>query len=184
MVMDKMAKKKTNAGVQELENIEVIITGGTIDSYFNPAKDTPTLGKKSYIVDYLKKLKLHNPLKFTTVFLKDSREIRYKDRQELLNAISTSPSKKILITHGTYTMPDTAQYLKDQLKGTDKTIVCTGSMIPLKGFDDSDAAFNLGYAIANLQALSPGVYICMNGRAFDPDMVDKNRVKARFEAVK
>ncbi|MDD5022705.1 MAG: asparaginase domain-containing protein [Candidatus ainarchaeum sp.] len=113
--------------------------------------------------------------------LKDSREIRYKDRQKILDLIKKSTCKMIIITHGTYTMPDTGQYLKDQIKKHSKTIVLTGSMIPLKGFENSDAAFNLGYAIASVQYLSPGVYICMNGKVFDPEKVDKNRLEARFE---
>jgi len=81
-------------------------------------------------------------------------------------------------------MPDTAQYLKDQLGKTNKTIVLTGSMVPLKGFDLSDAPFNLGYAIACAQTLPFGVYVCMNGKVFDPKKVDKNRIKARFEELK
>jgi L-asparaginase len=165
------------------ETIHVIITGGTIDSFFNPAKDTTDMGKKAFTPDYLKNLKLHNPLEFSYLFLKDSREIRYKDRQMILKAVQDSPHKLILATHGTYTMPDTGQYLKDNLKNTNKTIVLTGSMIPLKGFDFSDAAFNLGYAIASLQQLPAGVYLCMNGKVFDPEKVDKNKIKGRFEEL-
>ena len=165
------------------ETIQIIITGGTIDSFFNPTKDGTDIGRKVFTPDFLKQMNLHNPLEFTSLFLKDSRDIRYKDRQELLKAIQNSKHKLILITHGTYTMPDTGQYLKDNLKVTDKTIVLTGSMIPLKGFDFSDAAFNLGYAIANLQSLSPGIYLCMNGKVFDPEKVDKNKIKGRFEEI-
>ncbi|MFH1785683.1 MAG: asparaginase domain-containing protein [Candidatus Micrarchaeota archaeon] len=165
------------------KTIHVLLTGGTIDSYFNPAKDGTDIGRKAFTPDYLTKLKLHLNFEYKYLFLKDSRDIRYKDRQGLLKAVQDSPHDLILITHGTFTMPDTGQYLKDNLKGSNKTIVLTGSMIPLKGFDFSDAAFNLGYAIANLQILSPGVYICMNGKVFDPEKVDKNKLKARFEEI-
>ena len=116
--------------------------------------------------------------------MKDSREISYKDRQKLLNTVQDSKHEMIVITHGTYTMPDTAQYLKDHLPKNSKTIILTGSMIPLRGFDYSDAPFNLGYAIANVQKLPPGVYVCMNGKVFDPDKVDKNKIEARFEEIK
>ena len=164
--------------------IHFIITGGTIDSRFNPAKDSIEIGNKTSVPEYLEKLKLHNKFEFTELFMKDSREIRYKDREKLLKTIDESAHRMIIVTHGTYTMPDTAQYLKDHLSKKDKTIVVTGSMVPLRGFDFSDAAFNLGYAIANVQKLAPGVYICMNGKVFDPDKVDKNKVDARFEEVK
>lgn len=173
-----MISMKENYG-----KIHFIITGGTIDSAFNPTKDSLEIGGKTSVPIYIEKLKLHNKCEFTELFLKDSREIRYKDREKLLQTILDSLYKMIIVTHGTYTMPDTAQYLKDHLPKNDKTIVLTGSMVPLKGFDFSDAAFNLGYAIANVQKLSRGIYICMNGKVFDPDEVDKNKIEGRFEEV-
>ncbi len=166
------------------EKIHLMLTGGTIDSEFEPSSDTTKVSKKPKVPLYLAKLKLHNKIIVTTVFLKDSREIRYLDRKELLKAIQASSCKLILITHGTYTMPDTAQYIKDQIGKTDKTIVFVGSMVPLSGFEYSDAAFNLGYAVAQLQTLPPGIYVCMNGKVFDPESVDKNKIVGRFEEVK
>ncbi|MBU0592008.1 asparaginase [Candidatus Micrarchaeota archaeon] len=164
-------------------SIHFVLTGGTIDSHFNPAKDQVTIGEKTSVEEYIKKLQLYNEYQFEIVVLKDSRDLRYKDRQEILATVKNSPHKMIIITHGTYTMPDTGQYLKDNLHETDKTVVLVGSMIPLKGFDLSDAPFNLGYAIANVQILSPGVYICMNGKSFDPEKVDKNKMEGRFEEI-
>lgn len=165
------------------DGIHFVLTGGTIDSHFNPAKDTVTIGEKTSIEDYIKTLQLHESTKFDVVVLKDSRDLRYKDRQKVLDTVNQSIYRKIIITHGTYTMPDTAQYLKDYLTDNKKTIVFTGSMVPLKGFDLSDAPFNLGYAIANVQVLPAGVYLCMNGKVFDPKKVDKNKLDARFEEL-
>ena len=173
-----MQTNQTNYGT-----IHFLITGGTIDSHFDPAKDNVIIGKKTAIPDYIKKLQLHSATEFTVLFMKDSREIRHKDRQVVLEAVKKSPHKMIIITHGTYTMPDTAQYLKEQLGKTDKTIVFVGSMTPLTGFQFSDAAFNLGYAISNVQSLEAGIYLCMNGRVFDPDEVDKNKTAGRFEPI-
>lgn len=164
--------------------IHFILTGGTIDSHFNPARDAVEIGGKTSIPDYLRMLKLHPAVELTELFLKDSRDIRYTDRKKLLDVVQKSPHKRIVITHGTYTIPDTAQYLKDQLGKTGKTIVFTGSMIPLRGFDLSDAGFNLGYAVASVQTLPAGVYICMNGKVFDPKQVDKNKIEGRFEEIK
>jgi len=163
--------------------IHFILTGGTMDSDLDTSKDAIVPREKSTIPEYLEKLKLHNPVKYSSLFLKDSRDIRYKDREKLLEAVKKSDHKMIIITHGTYTMPDSGQYLKDHLPKNDKTIILTGSMTPLKGFDLSDAPFNIGYAIAKVQALPPNVYLCMNGKVFDPDQVDKNRLNARFEEI-
>lgn len=161
--------------------IHFMMTGGTVDSHFDSSADTIVIGDKSDVPEYIQKLKLHNPSEFSVVCLKDSREIRYKDREKLLETVKESKHGMIVITHGTYTMPDTAQYLKGHLPENNKTIVLTGSMIPLRGFELSDAAFNLGYAVASVQTLPPGIYICMNGKVFDPDKVDKNRTESRFE---
>lgn len=165
------------------ETIHFILTGGTIDSSFDPTKDSLVIGDKSHIENFVTNLNLHNSTKFEIAVLKDSREIRHTDRQKILEMIKNSAHKMFIITHGTYTMPDTAQYLIDELEASDKVVVLTGSMIPLKGFEFSDGGFNLGYALAKVQCLSPGVYICMNGRVFDPYKVDKNRMKGRFEEV-
>ena|SRR3989338_850109 len=163
--------------------IHFIITGGTVDSYFNPATDKVEIGGKTYVPEYIEKLKLYNKSEFTVLFMKDSRDITHKDRKLIFETIKKSKHKMIIITHGTYTMPDTAQYIKEQLGKNEKTIILTGSMIPIKGFEVSDASFNLGYGIANVQKLPSGVYICMNGKIFDPEKVDKNRLEARFEEI-
>jgi L-asparaginase len=88
---------------------------------------------------------------------------------------------KIVITHGTDTMSDTAQYLAQKV--TSKTIVLTGAMIPIK-FGSSDGLFNLGSALAFAQTLPPGVYVAMNGRYFTADNVRKNKQTGVFEEVK
>lgn len=165
------------------ETILFIITGGTIDSHFDYTKDAVAVGEKTSIEEYMKRLRLHNQTKFEIATLKDSRELRHKDRQNILEAVKKSPHKMIIITHGTFTMPDTGQYLKENLKKNDKIVILTGSLIPLKGFDLSDAGFNLGYAVAKVQELKPGVYLCMNGKVFDPERVDKNKIEARFEEM-
>ena len=78
-------------------------------------------------------------------------------------------------------MRDTAMYLKEKLTDNNKTIILIGSMFPLEGFYHSDAAFNLGYAISKIQTLPAGIYICMNGKTFDPEKVKKNVGEGRFE---
>lgn len=165
----------------QLVAIQIILTGGTIDSYYDGRKDTAVPNKKSVIPDYLKSLKLYVPLQFRQVCMKDSRSLTEKDRLRIAKVIESSSSKKIIITHGTYTMPETARFLASKLKRHDQTIILTGSMIPLVGFTPSDGAFSLGYAIAKVQELPAGIHVCMNGKVFAPDAVKKNVKKGRFE---
>lgn len=110
---------------------------------------------------------------FSDICMKDSREVSDTDREKLVGVLEESSSTKVIITHGTYTMSDTARFLKKHLKRQDQTIILTGSMIPLGGVSPSDGGFNLGYALAQTSILPAGVYVCMNGKVFDADNVTK-----------
>lgn len=153
--------------------IHFIIMGGTIDSYYDGVSDTVVPRKKSIIPEFIRAFKLQAPTKFTTVCMKDSRALASADRKQLLEALESTPAKRIIITHGTYTMPVTARYLKKHLKRADQVIILTGSMIPLGGVSPSDGGFNLGYSVAQTQLLPSGIYVCMNGRVFEPQDVIK-----------
>lgn len=163
--------------------LHFIITGGTIDSYYDGTKDTAVPNKKSVIPSYIDILKLYEDCQFTEVCMKDSRDLDETDRKNILNAIEKSNSGRIIITHGTYTLPDTARYIKANLKDKDKVIIFVCSMIPLVGFTPTDAGFNIGYAVAKSQELSEGIYVCMNGRIFSPDEVVKIISEGRFGSI-
>ena len=165
------------------EKIEIIITGGTIDSSWNGIKDTAVVNAHSIIPDYFQKLIIYPKIKFTEICMKDSREINRRDLSNILEATEKSKAKKILITHGTYTMPDTAKFLEANLRRKDQTIVFTGSMVPLEGVYPTDAGFNLGFAISKVQDLKPGFYICMNGDTFNPQEVAKNLGEGKFYSI-
>lgn len=115
--------------------------------------------------------------------MKDSRDINEHDRREILKTVEESPCQKIIITHGTYTMPDTARYLKANLKRDDQAVVLTASMIPIKGFTPSDGLFNLGFALAQVEILPPGIYVVMNGKVFQSDEVIKMINEGRFASI-
>lgn len=115
--------------------------------------------------------------------MKDSRGINETDRREILKTIEEDPHQKIIITHGTYTMPDTARYIKANLKRDGQTIILTASMIPIKGFTPSDGPFNLGFALAQLELLPPGVYVAINGKVFQPEEVIKLISEGRFASI-
>jgi L-asparaginase len=102
------------------------------------------------------------------------------DRELIADHCIKSPEKKIIITHGTDTMAETAQLLSKKIK--DKTVVLTGAMIPYK-FGSSDGLFNLGSALAFVQSLPPGVFIAMNGRCFLAGNVRKNKQTGVFEEI-
>lgn len=165
------------------ETIHFIITGGTIDSFYNGVKDTVEPSKESSIPAFIRSLKLYEKTEFTTICMKDSRALTKKDLVSALNVIKKSPHKKFIVTHGTYSMPDTARYLEANLGEHDKTIIFTGSMIPLMGFSPSDAPFNLGYSIAKIHELEPGIKVCMNGKIFSPTEVAKLLYEGRFISV-
>jgi len=169
--------------MSKTNKLHFIITGGTIDSYYDGIHDTVLPNKNSSIPKFIKMLKLYEICEFTEVCMKDSRELTQQDRKNILREVIGSKAKRIIITHGTYTLPDTARYLQKKIKNNDKTIVFVCSMIPLDGFNLNDAGFNLGYAVAKSQELSEGIYICMNGRIFVPDEVVKILSEGRFGSI-
>lgn len=165
-------------------SIQIIITGGTIDSYYDVTKDTCVPNKATVIPNFIESLKNYNiTFEFSTICMKDSREINDEDRKKIVEVIEESKHDKILITHGTYTMPDTARFIKVNLKRNDQAIILTGSMVPLLGFSPSDAPYNLGYSIAKLQDLEKGIYVCMNSHVFSPEEITKNLSEGRFTSI-
>lgn len=169
------------------EKIHFIITGGTIDSIWGGSKDTVVVAEHSVMPEYFdnlsKNLKFYEEIKFSEVCMKDSRAISDEDREKILRVIEESESTKIIVTHGTYTMPDTAHFLEENIKRKDQIIIITGSMVPIKGFDFSDGPFNLGFAFAQVQTLPPGVYVCMNATVFTSQEVAKNIVEGKFYSI-
>ena len=78
-------------------------------------------------------------------------------------------------------MVETAKFIEERISDIQKTVILVGSIIPLDGFYQSDAPFNLGYAIAQVQSKPYGIYICMNAQCFTPQQVMKNKEIGRFE---
>lgn len=165
------------------EAIHFVMTGGTIDSYYEGSKDTVEVLEHSVVPNFIESLKLYIDTEFTEVCMKDSRALTKGDMQKVLETVENSQCQKVIITHGTYTMADTASLLKAKLKRNDQVIILTGSMIPLTGFSPSDAPFNLGFSMAKLEDLKEGVYVCMNGRIFVPEEVMKMISEGRFTSI-
>ena len=114
-----------------------------------------------------------------SILRKDSLDLTDEDRRLIRRKIESEACERILVTHGTDTMIQTAKALEGV---SGKTIVLTGSMQPAR-FKSTDAAFNVGVAIGAVQVLPPGVYIAMNGQIFDPAKARKSVADSRFERI-
>jgi L-asparaginase len=158
--------------------ITIFTTGGTIDKFYFDAKSEFCVGDPQ-IISVLEEANITSTYTLESIIRKDSLELTPADITLLRNKVLGSDAERILITHGTDTMLTTAKALKS-CHCPEKTIVLIGAMRP-KHMRDSDAHFNIGYGVAATQLLSPGVYIAMNGRIFDPDSAIKNRDKSCFE---
>jgi len=169
--------------MSDTDKLHFVITGGTLDSYYDPISGTALPNKQSYVPDFISLLKLYETCTFSEVCMKDSRELTDADRQKILDNIKSSEAQRFIVTHGSYTVSDTAKYIKSHYGTIDKTIIFVCSMIPLKGFDPNDAGFNLGYAVAKSQDLARGVYVCVNGRVFAADKVTKILTEGRFGSI-
>ncbi len=162
------------------ESIRVFITGGTFD------KEYDEIGGKlffqdSHLPEMLRLGRCQVPLEIRTLMMIDSLEMSEADRTIIVQQCRQCPETRIVITHGTDTMVETARKLQDEIR--DKTIVLTGAMVPYM-FGSSDGLFNLGSALAFVQTLPPGVYVAMNGRCFPANRVTKNRSSGTFEETK
>ncbi|MBK9140352.1 MAG: asparaginase [Verrucomicrobia bacterium] len=158
--------------------LHVITTGGTIDKVYFDAKSEYAVGSPQ-IEEILRDANVTLEVTVESVLRKDSLEMNEADRALVRERVAAAPCDRVLVTHGTDTMVETAVAL---LGMPGKTIVLTGSMQPAR-FRNTDAVFNIGTAIGAIQCLPPGVYLAMNGRVFDPRRVRKNRARQAFEEV-
>ena len=159
-------------------HVKIFTTGGTIDKVYFDAQSEYAVGEP-LIAEILREAGVTVPYDIETLFRKDSLDLTGEDRALIARRVREDESRHVLITHGTDTMVETARVLQDV---RDKTIVLVGSLKPAR-FRDSDAVFNIGFAMAAAQALAAGVYIAMNGCVFHPERVRKNRAASRFEPV-
>jgi L-asparaginase len=160
-------------------SIRVFITGGTFDKEYNEL-DGKLFFQDTHLPEMLKLGRCNLDVELRTLMMIDSLEMGVDERELIVFQCNKSDEDKIIITHGTDTMAETARILAEKVKG--KTVVLTGAMIPYK-FGSSDGLFNLGSALAFVQALPHGVYIAMNGKIFNWDNVRKNKQTGQFEEL-
>ena len=162
-------------------SIRIFVTGGTFDKEYNELTGSLSF-KDTHLPEMLRLGRSRVDVSVRTLMMIDSLDMTDADRAIVVEQCRQASEPRIVITHGTDTMVDTASALARALPRGDKTIVLTGAMIPY-AFGSSDGLFNLGSALSFVQVLPPGVYIAMNGRCFEWDHVRKNRETGTFEAV-
>ena len=162
-----------------MKYIKIFSTGGTFDKEFNELNGELYF-KKTQLHELLELGRSQLNVKVETLMMIDSLNMTDDERQYIIKKCQKEASQRIIITHGTDTMVETAKILAKNIQ--DKTIILTGAMIPIK-FGSSDGLFNLGSALSFVQILEPGIYITMNGRYFNWDNVKKNKKLGIFERI-
>ena len=158
-------------------SIRILVTGGTFDKEYNE-RTGELFFKDTHIQEMLQRGRSRVPVNIRTVMMIDSLKMSDADRALIVQNCLRAEEDRIVITHGTDTMTDTAAAIAGAV--TNKTIVLTGAMIPW-AFGSSDGLFNLGSALSFAQVLPAGVYVAMNGKCFPWDRVRKNRERGEFE---
>ena len=158
--------------------IRILVTGGTFDKEYDEVRGR-LFFKDTHVPEMLDKGRSRVPVSVRTLMMIDSLDMNDADRALVVEQCRQSDVDRLVVTHGTDTMVETARAVAAaNLEG--KTVVFTGAMIPY-AFGSSDGLFNLGSALSFAQVLPPGVYVAMNGQHFPWDDVRKNRDTATFE---
>ena len=159
--------------------IRILITGGTFDKDYNELTGELYF-KDTNLPEMLRLGRSRVEVTIRTVMMIDSLEMTEADRALIVQNCLQSAEDRIVITHGTDTMVETAAAVAQAVQN--KVVVLTGAMIPY-AFGSSDGLFNLGSALSFAQALAPGVYIAMNGKCFAWNRARKNRERGEFEEI-
>ena len=157
--------------------IRIVVTGGTFDKTYDEIKGRLSFGA-THLPEMLRLGRSRVETTTETLMMIDSLDMTDADRARIVDACARCPEDRIVVTHGTDTMVETARAVAHGVAG--KTVVLTGAMVPY-AFGSSDGLFNLGSALSFAEVLPPGVYIAMNGQHFAWDRVRKNRSTGVFE---
>jgi L-asparaginase len=161
------------------ESLRVFVTGGTFDKEYDELTGRLYF-KETHLPEMLRLGRCRIAVSIERLMMIDSLDMTDADRGRVVEACRACAESRIVVTHGTDTMPETSRALHAAALG--KTVVLTGAMVPY-AFGSSDGLFNLGSALSFAQALPAGVYVAMNGRFFAGDRVRKNRATGVFEEL-
>lgn len=163
-----------------MSRLQIFTTGGTIDKIYNPLNGELEFPESTQVPQMLEEARLTIPYKLGQLMMVDSLDMTEAQRHEIAAACQETDLNRIVITHGTDTMPETARLLSREVQGS-KTIVLLGAMRPYS-MGSSDALFNLGTAITASKLLEEetGVYVAMNGNVFSAELVAKDKALGEF----
>jgi L-asparaginase len=159
--------------------IRIFVTGGTFDKTYDEIRGRLSFAE-THLPEMLRLGRSRVETTIETLMMIDSLDMTDVDRARIASSCGACAEARIVITHGTDTMVETARAVAAGVRG--KTIVLTGAMVPY-AFGSSDGLFNLGSALSFAEVLPPGVYIAMNGQRFSWDRVRKNRETGAFESA-
>ncbi len=159
--------------------IRLLVTGGTFDKEYNEITGD-LFFKSTHVPEILEDGRCALDVTVTELMMVDSKDMDDEHRMAILREVLLADEDRIVITHGTDGMVETALYLAG--RGLDKSVVITGAIIPF-AFGISDSPFNLGSALAFVQVVPPGVYVVMNGRLFEANNVRKEVETGTFQLV-
>lgn len=162
---------------KQKDGLCIITTGGTFDKIYDEIRGELTF-RRSHLPKILKAARCAVPITVQRLLAIDSLYMEESHRKKIADACSKRTERRIIVTHGTDTMVQTAHVVAQ--RKLDKVVVFTGAMVPF-ALENSDAVFNLGCAITAVQLLPPGVYLCMSGKVFAYDQVRKNTSLGVFE---
>ncbi len=172
----------SRSGILACEPVRILVTGGTFDKRYDELRGALSFGE-THLPEMLRLGRSRVDVAIETVMMIDSLDMTPSDRARIVARCRDAAERRLVITHGTDTMVDTARALATADPPLEtRTIVLTGAMVPY-AFGSSDGLFNLGSALSFVQVLAPGVYVAMNGRCFGWDRVRKNRENGVFEAI-
>jgi L-asparaginase len=169
----------TARATPSVERIRIFVTGGTFDKEYDELRGTLYF-KQTHLPEMLQLGRSRLDVAIDTLMMIDSLEMTDADRARIVASCRECVEPRVVVTHGTDTMVETARALAHGVTG--KTIVLTGAMVPY-AFGSSDGLFNLGSALSFVQTLPPGVYVAMSGRWFPWNNVRKNREAGVFEPL-
>jgi len=159
--------------------VRIVVTGGTFDKTYDEIAGRLSF-RETHLPEMLHLGRSRVDVAISALMMIDSLDMTDADRAQIAQVCADATEARIVVTHGTDTMVETAAAIAGRV--TDKTVVLTGAMIPY-AFGSSDGLFNLGSALSLAQALPAGVYVAMNGRFFPWDRVRKNREAGVFEEI-
>lgn len=162
--------------------IQIFVTGGTFDKSYDHIQEALYF-EKTHLPQMLERSRCQLDIQIDTLMMIDSLDMNTTHVETIISACMTSKSERIVITHGTDRMVETAKILAEEKGLESKTIILTGAMIPYAFGSSSDGFFNLGCALAWVQVLKPQIYIGMQGKCFDWNKVYKDQEKGIFKAI-